>query len=57
MLMENELPNHIIIMMERSGVLPRTHDEDGIEDIDRIVPNIFELNTPEWDAYWEPNVR
>ena len=55
--MENELPNHIIIMMERSGVLPRTHDEDGIEDIDRIVPNIFELNTPEWDAYWEPNVR
>lgn len=40
--METNLPIALVQHLERIGCLPRTHDEDGIDDLDYPPANAFE---------------
>lgn len=52
--MENNLPVGLVQHLENIGCLPRSHDEDGVNDLDNTPPRVFEYNQPELDENGEP---
>lgn len=52
--METNLPVGLVQHLENIGCLPRTHDEDGVNDLAQNPPCVFEFNQPELDENGEP---
>ena len=52
--METQLPVALLQHLESIGCLPKTHGDDGIDDLDKPQPRIFEFRTPEFDVNGDP---
>lgn len=53
--METQLPVALLQHLESIGCLPRDHGDDGIDNLDRPNPRIFEFNMPKLDENGEPD--